>query len=262
MTDLTEIDIAHAAMVAAPEDDAARLRFYERLADTELFLMLEDEAQGDQIRPATFEVERQVFVLVFDRIERLSGFAGGVVPYAGLSGRGLAAMLAGQGIGWAFNPEVAPSTMLIPAEAVDWLAQTLAEGPQRIESRLREVSPPTGIPEVLLTALDRKLAASGGLADLAYLVGATHETGAHGHLLVFVDAVEGAEGALASAVGEALTFSGVEAGQLDVMYLRGSDEMAARVARVGLRFDLPKPEAREMPGANPGMDPAKPPKLR
>ena len=40
MTELTPLDTAHDAMQAAPEDDRARLRFYERLADSELFLML------------------------------------------------------------------------------------------------------------------------------------------------------------------------------------------------------------------------------
>jgi hypothetical protein len=81
-------------------------------------------------------------------------------------------------------------------------------------------------------------------------------------VLAFVDALEGAEKALASAAGEALTFSGIEAGVMDVLFVRASDPLAARLARVGLRFDLPEPEATQTPGAAPGMDPAKPPKLR
>ena len=263
MSDLTEIDLAHAAMEAAPEDGAARLRFYERLADSELFLLLEEEAVGDAIRPATFEVEDQTVVLAFDRIERLAGFAGDVSPYAGLSGRGLAAMLAGQRIGIAFNLEVAPSAMLLPAEAVDWLAATLGEGPQELEAKLSAVTPPGQLPEVLLTALDRKLATARGLARSAYLAGVEYEGGGTGHVLAFIGAVEGAEGALSSAVKEALTFSGIEAGALDVMFLRASDSVAASFARVGLRFDLPEPEApRAAPGSNPGMDPDMPPKLR
>lgn len=262
MTDATEIDIAHAAMEAAPEDDTARLRFYERLADSELFLLLESEADGDQITPATFEVEDQTFVLVFDRIERLSGFAGDVAPYAALSGRGLAAMLAGQRIGWALNLEVAPSAMLLPAEAVDWLNDTLASGPDRVEARLTGIAAPAGVPEAVLTGLDRKLAGAGGLAQLAYLVSATGDDGRIGNLVIFVDTVVGAEAALATAVSEALTFSGVEAGWLDVLHVPANAPLAARAARVGLRFDLPQPEARAMPGANPGMDPTRPPKLR
>lgn len=258
---MTDLDQAHAAMEAAPADDSARLRFYERLADTELFMLLGEEAQGDQITPELFEIEDQKFTLVFDREERLSQFVGRVAPYAGVPGRALAQMLAGQGIGLALNLEVAPSAMLIPAEAVDWLVATLAHGPNETEARLSEVSAPTGLPEAVITGLDRKLAIAAGLARFAYLAAATYDDGARGHVLAFVDAVEGAEKALASAASEALTFSGIEAGVMDVLFVRASDPLSAHLAKVGLRFDLPEPEVPQAPGA-PGMNPEKPPKLR
>ncbi|MFA8440495.1 SseB family protein [Yoonia sp.] len=258
---MTDLDQAHAAMEAAPEDDAARLRFYERLADTELFMLLGEEAEGDQITPELFEIEDQKFTLVFDREERLSQFVGRVAPYAGVPGRALAQMLAGQGIGLALNLEVAPSAMLIPAEAIDWLVTTLSHGPDETEARLTEVSAPGGLPEAVVSGLDRKLAIAAGLARFAYLAAATYDDGAHGHVLAFVDAVEGAEKALASAAGEALTFSGIEAGVMDVLFVRSSDPLAAHLAKVGLRFDLPEPEAPHVPGT-PGMDPENPPKLR
>ena len=70
----TPLDQAHAAMMAAPEDDAARLRFYERIADVELFMLLEDEPQGDQISPVLLE---DSYVMVFDRAARLSAHVGG-----------------------------------------------------------------------------------------------------------------------------------------------------------------------------------------
>lgn len=258
---MTDLDQAHAAMEAAPEDDAARLRFYERLADTELFMLLGAEAENDQITPELFEIEDQRFTLVFDREERLSQFVGRVAPYAGLPGRALAEMLQGQGIGLALNLEVAPSAMLIPAEAVDWLVETLRHGPDETEARLTEISAPKGLPEVVVSALDRKLAIAAGLARFAYLAAATYEDDSKGHVLAFVDATEGAHKALASAAGEALTFSGIEAGVMDVLFVKASDPLAAHLARVGLRFDLPEPEKPHVPGA-PGMDPENPPKLR
>mgnify|MGYP000356725688 CR=1 FL=1 len=258
---MTDLDQAHAAMEAAPEDDAARLRFYERLADTELFMLLGAEAMGDQITPELFEIEDQKFTLIFDREERLSQFVGRVAPYAGIPGRALVQMLAGQGIGLALNLDVAPSAMLIPAEAVDWLVATLSHSPDETEARLTEVSAPGGLPEEVVSGLDRKLAIAAGLARFAYLAAATYEDGARGHVLAFVDAVDGAEKALASAASEALTFSGVEAGVMDVLFVRASDPLAAHLAKVGLRFDLPEPEAPHVPGA-PGMDPKNPPKLR
>lgn len=258
---MTDLDQAHAAMEAAPEDDAARLRFYERLADTELFMLLGEEAANDQISPELFEIEDQRFTLVFDREERLSQFVGRVAPYAGLPGRALVQMLQGQGIGLALNLEVAPSAMLIPAEAVDWLVQTLQHGPDETEARLTEILAPKGLPEVVVTALDRKLAIAAGMAKFAYLAAAVYDDGARGHVLAFVDAAEDAHRALASAASEALTFSGIEAGTMDVVFVRSTDPLAAHLARVGLRFDLPEPQAPQTPGA-PGMDPSVPPKLR
>ena len=257
---MTDLDIAHAAMEAAPNDDAARLQFYERLADTELFMLLGAEAEGDQVTPELFEIEDQRFALVFDREERLAQFVGRAAPYAGLPGRTLAQMLTGQSIGLALNLEVAPSAMLIPAEAIDWLVTTLANAPSEMEARLSELSSPN-VPEAVVTGLDRKLAMAEGLARFAYLAAATYDDGAQGHVLAFVDILDGAEQALANAANEALTFSGIEAGMIDVLFVRASDPLAAHLAKTGLRFDLPQPLAPQTPAA-PGMNPEKPPKLR
>lgn len=206
MTQETPLDTSHAAMEAAPQDDAARLRFYERLADSELFLMLEKEAEGDTISPALFETPDGTFALVFDREDRLAEFAGQIVPYAALSGRMVVQMLAGQNIGLGVNLDVAPSAILIPADAVTWLQQTLGQAPAEVDAEIESVTAPRGLPEVLISSLDTKLATAVGLARSAYLVGLTYQGGGQGHMLGFVDAVEGAEPALAKAVGEALTF--------------------------------------------------------
>jgi hypothetical protein len=260
---MTPLDQAHAAMEAAPDDDAARLRFYDRLAGSELFLLLDEEPAGDRISPALFPVEGQSFALIFDLEERLTEFAEGAAPYAALSGRSLAGMLAGQGIGLGVNLGVAASSILIEAGSVDWLAATLTAAPEEVEERPEELSAPAGLPEGLLTALDARLAAAEGLARMAYLVAATYAGGRRGHLMAFVDALPGAEPSLARAVGDALTFSGVEAGSLDVGFFRASDPVAARLARVGLRFDLPEaPKAEQVAGRAPGMDPDVPPRLR
>ncbi|RPE67456.1 type III secretion system (T3SS) SseB-like protein [Pacificibacter maritimus] len=260
--DITPIDLAHAAMEAAPNDDTERLRFFERLADGELFLLLEKEHQGDApIEPRVFPVEDQSYVLVFDREERLAEFAGSA-PYAALSGRVLAGMLAGQGIGLGVNLTVAPSEILLPPDAMDWLKNTLDHAPSEAEAKPEEITPPHGLPERLITALDAKLAIAGGLARVAYLAGVTYEGGAKSHLLAYVDTVPGADGALAQLVAEALTFSGIEAGALDVAFFDASDPLCATLARHGLRFDLPEPEQQSSGPSAPGMDPSKPPILR
>ena len=247
------LDLAHEAI----ETDAGRLRFYERLADSELFLLL----AGEPAEPQVFDLEDGPVVLAFDRETRLTDFTGEPSPYAALSGRSVAALLAGRGIGLGVNLGVAPSSILIPPEAVDWLAETLAHAPSEARERAEEVRSPGDLPAALLEALDAKLPSAAGLARSAYLAGVTYEGSRRSHLLAFVDAVPGAEEALARAAGEALTFSGLEMGEMDVAFLRPSDPLAARLARVGLRFDLPGREARRTPGA-PGMDPTRPPSLR
>lgn len=259
---MTALDTAHAAMEAAPEDDAARLAFYERLADGELFLLLESEAEGEVLTPKVFDLEDGPVVLVFDAEDRLSAFTGIPAPYAALPGRVVAAHLAGKGIGLGLNLGTAPSSMLLPAEAVDWLAETILHGPDQLEALPESFHAPA-VPERLLSGLDAKLARASGMASHALLAGVTYEGGRRGHMLAFVDAPLAAEAALARAAAEALTFSGVEAGEMDVTFLAAQDPATAAMQRVALRFDLPVIEAPEpaQPQA-PGMDPNRPPILR
>lgn len=261
MTEPTRLDAAHAAMEAAPEDPVARLRFYETLTASELYLLLRSEAQADQLDPDVFDLSDSSFVLVFDREERLAAFAGRPVPYAALSGRSIARMLAGQGIGLGVNLDVAPSSFLLPPEAVDWLAGMLEQRPEEVEVLPERVTAPTGLPEAFLRALDTRLATMAGLARFACLVGVTYAGGARGHLLGFVEAAPGAEAALAQAVSEVLIFSGLDAAALDVAFFAASDPLAARIAGCGLRFDLPAP-AEAGPRPAPGSDPERPPRLR
>lgn len=258
---MTPLDAAHAAVSADPENETLRLRFFERLADGEMVLLLEREAAGETLEPKVFDLEDGPVVLVFDREERLASFTGGIAPYAALPGRVIAGLLQGQGIGMGVNLGVAPSSMLLPPEAMDWLAETLEGGPQQAEALPSEFLAPT-VREAVVAALDGKLARAGGLAAAALLAGVVYRDGRHGHLLAVLDAVEGAEGPLARAMNEALVFSGIEAGELDVVFLPAASPAATAMARVALRFDLPQPEMQDLTPAAPGMDPSRPPKLR
>lgn len=262
MTELvTLLDAAHAAVAADPENEALRLRFFERLADGEMVVLLAREAEGETLEPQVFELEEGPVVLVFDREERLAAFTGGIAPYAALPGRVIAGLLKGQGIGMGVNLGVAPSSMLLPAEAMDWLAETLEQAPEAVEALPGEFHVPS-VPEAVIRALDAKLARAGGLAVAALLAGVTYRDGRRGHLLALVDAAPGAEEALARAMNEALVFSGVEAGELDVVFLAAASPAAQAMAKVGLRFDLPEPQVQDQAPAAPGMDPSRPPKLR
>jgi hypothetical protein len=268
---MTPLDSAFAAMQAGKDDadanDTARLRYYQCLADSELFVLLGEEATGAAISPALFEVEQGRFALTFDRQDRLSEFTGQVAPYAAMSGRVLVRMLAGQGIGLGINLEVAPSSNLIPASAVDWLNATLAQAPDRVEARIAGFSAPGdvdgGLPEGLIDALQAKLAPAAGLAQAVYLAAVSYGEDGQGHMLGFVGVPAPAQDALAKAAGEALTFFGEGAGAMDVGFFASDDPVVARLAAAGQKLKLPRPTARQTPTRPaPGSNPDKPPILK
>lgn len=262
MTDPTPLDTAHALMDTAPDDASLRMRFFERLADCELFLLLQNEAAGDNLSPEVFEVEGAKYVLVFDREERLAEFVEGSAHHAALSGRVIAKMLAGQGIGLGVNLGVAPSSILLADDALVWLADMLENAPVEVMARPVSVEAPAGVSQALLEAIDIKLATAAGLAEAAYLVTAQYEEGRQGLMLAIIDALPAAQGALAKAVGEVVMFGDENHAGLDVAFFKASEPVCATLAKVGLRFELPKREAEAHTPAAPGRDPNSPPILR
>lgn len=259
---MTPLDLAHDAMEAAPENQAARLRFYERLAESELFLMLKAEPTGETLEPKVFPVEDARYLLVFDRIERLAEFADAQTPYAAISGRSLAQMIKGQDLGLGVNLGVAPSSILVPASAIDWLNQALANETAEIEAQLTGLTTPYDIPLDFLQTLDAKLAAMAGAAQSAYLAGTLFDDGSKGLMLGFIDAPDGAQDALRQAVTEAVSFS-FEPLAMDITFLPNDSPLKARLEQSGLKFDIPKFQPPEPPPPlAPGLDPTKPPKLR
>jgi hypothetical protein len=143
---------------------------------------------------------------------------------------------------------------------VAWLAAALAERPAEVR-RARWRCAAGGPAGQALAALDAKLATAQGLARHAWLAAVTYEGGRRAISLPSSRRCRAPSPALARAVGEALTFSGVEAGELDVGFFAEGDPGLARIAKVGLRFDLPEPD-RARGAAGPGMDPDRPPRLR
>jgi hypothetical protein len=259
----TPLDLAHAAMMADPGDDAARLRYFARLADGMLWLWTETEVTGGEVRPRLFPTEDGPVVLAFDAEDRLARAAGAAAPYVAMPGRVLVRALADQeSVSLGVNLGAGAPEYLLPPEALRWLVATLDHAPQPTEARPVAFAPPATLPQTLLAALDDKLARAGGLAAAALVAGVTYDGGRRGHILAFLDAAPGAEPALARAVAEALTFSGLDAGEIDVAFLRAGDPGAAALARAGLRIDLPAPTAPAPapPPAPPGTK--GPPRLR
>ncbi len=276
---MTPLDQAHAAMMDDPEDDALRLKFYRRLADTTLFLLLEREPEAEALDPEILEVDNKDtanidrYALVFDTEERLSAFAASykndALPYGALPGRVIAQALAGQGVGLAVNLDVAVSSILLPAQALDWLSDTLAAEPEQGEGTLIAIAPPIGLPDGLIEGLEEKLVTAAGLASHAVFVKGTYSDDREGWLLAFVDARPGAEPALARATHEALIFSGTDLASVDVAFFAANDPICEHLDHVGLRYEFPDPEAGEHDEdgfeeihAGPGTDPDSPPILK
>jgi hypothetical protein len=250
----TPLDAAFLASDADP-DPALRLRFHERVLDAELAVALAGEGE-ETLAPRVFDLEDGRFVLAFDRDERLADFLG-PTDFAALSGRRLATLLAGRGVGIALNLG-APSATLLPSAAVDWLAEMARPLPELREARLGALRAPE-VPAPLAAALAAKLAAMADAVPDAHLVAAQGVEGREALVLVLTGVPEDARPGVAAAVAEAVRFTAA-APEVDLAFLDAGSDAAAAVARSGLRLHLPAPE--EAPPSVPGMDPGRPPRLR
>lgn len=255
---MSVLDDLHAAMVAGGEAQA--LEFYRALADAELFLLLAAEAVGAVMTPRVFDLAEGRVVLAFDSEERLAGFAEGPLPYAALPGRVLAGLMVGQGLALGLNlGSGAASEVILPREAVDWLMAMLDQKlPEALEARVAGFVPPV-VPESVRAALASALAG----VERGYLVGVRYVGGGQGQLLVLVGVAAAAEARVARAVTEALAFSGVAAGALDVAFLAAEAAMLTRLAGVALVLEGGmEPVSEPVRRDGPGMDRTRPPILR
>jgi SseB protein N-terminal domain len=262
---MSVLDGLHAAMQAGGEAEGRA--FFRALADAELFLLLEDEAQGEVLRPRVFDLQDGPVLLAFDSEERLAEFAGAPLPYAALPGRVIAAQMAGQGRGLALGLNLgsgAPSETILPPEALDWLIAMLDQAPPETrQARARSFQTPA-VPQAVLAALVPALAGALGAEGRALLAGVRYDDGQAGHVLAMTGTAPGDAEGLARAVTEALAFSGLEATALDLVFLAPDDPVLARMASVALTLEgatAPTPPA-PAPPAGPGMDPTRPPILR
>ena len=256
----TPLDIAYLDM---QDDEARALAFYARFLETELFLLLEAEVSGGSAQPMIMETSDGELALVFDLEDRMAGFSDHPSDYVAMSGRRIAKLLAGQGVGIGLNLGDAPSAMVLPPEAVSWLAEAAIGEDEELEAKPLEISKPTGVPEALIAALDSKLANMAGVVSAAHLVSVQYDDGEQGHMLALVNVPEPAKTGVSEALSEALRFSGVEAGRLDLAFLALDDPHLENFARAGLGFEIPELIMPKAPAALwPGMDPDKPPKLR
>lgn len=263
MPDDSALDLAQRARETAPEDAGAEGAFFRLLADATLFLLLEEEAVGEVLSPRVFALETGPVLLAFDSEERLASLGDTPLPYAALPGRVIAAQMAGRGLSLGLNLGTgAASEMLLPGAALDWMLERLAGTPQEVAAAPESFHAPR-VPAGLAQALRENLAAQPGLAQAAFLAGVRYHGGRRGHLLAVIGTDPVAEAPLARAVAEALAFSELEAGEIDVLFLPPDASLLTAMAPLALHLDLtPPPVEAPSPPPPPGMDRNRPPKLR
>lgn len=276
--------------------DAADGRAVDALMGSELLLLLEAPLQGDRMRPVILELEAGATALAFDAEARLAAFGGGS-DYAEINGLALARLLGAQGVNLAVNPGVAPSELFHEAAALTWMAES-AEAETRAEAaRVGRLGPPRAATEALVAALDGRLAALATYLAEAWLVqaaapeapeapadgadGADGKDGAEETaptlLMILRErpgldlagkkaldmAAEARREAMVSALARSARLAAPEGPDFATMFVEETAPALAAARRFGLGFELPEPEAPRATGPSaPGMDPAKPPKLR
>ncbi len=253
------LDTSYQAMEAGGEAEA--FAFWRAFADAELFLVLEAEPVGAAIAPRVFDLSSGPLLLVFDSEERLATLSPEPVPYAALPGRVIARQLTGQGLGLGLNlGSGAASETILPPASVDWLAAMLDQAaPEEKSARITRMGAP-GLTRGLAGAL-AGLLPPGSLAALAAV---EYEGGARGHALAVAGLEPAREEGFARAVTEVLAFSGLDAAAVDLIFVAPDAPLLRRMAEAGQGFAGPEapPRSPVAPGAAPGMDRDKPPKLR
>ncbi|MCB1346624.1 MAG: SseB family protein [Rhodobacteraceae bacterium] len=265
----TDLDLTLRRLAEAPADAPRRLALHAELSRAEVFVLLDAEVAGDRMEPRVFALSDGPAVLAFDSEMRLAGFAG-EAAYAALPGRVLVPMLAGAGLSLILNPDADHAALLDPP-ALAWLADTLAAPAPDVAEAVPEgfAAPalPAPVLALLLPALERRLSGLPGLGR-AVLAAVRWRGGGRGHVLALSGLPEAAHPPVARAVAEALSLSGLDAGALDVIFPPAP--AMATIEGVGLALSpVPAPATTDQivtpepaPGANPGLDPSRPPKLR
>ncbi len=244
--------------------DGEEWAFWRAFAEAELFLMLAEEARDRDLRPQVYAVSEGSMVLVFDREDRLARFAPVPVPYAALPGRVVAQLAAEKGLAVGLNlGSGAVSETVLPAEALVWLVERLAEASAvGVEDRAEAVAAPQ-LGAVGLAAVEAAMRGAAGLAGEALLAQVRFAGGRQGTLLAFPGVGPGDQPAVARAVAEALALSGLDAAALDVAFPDPGSALADSLRRVGRRYvpQVPATEP-EPPPPGPGMDKSRVPRLK
>ncbi|MBM3611998.1 MAG: hypothetical protein FJX19_03380 [Alphaproteobacteria bacterium] len=250
------LDRAHAAMVAAPEDEAARRAYLALLVGHEFLVALKDEGAGATVEPECVELDGTTFVIAHDGDARLTAGRKGAVARLAATGAEIARLIAPQVLGLIVNPGAPEVAFVLDPDGVRWLAAEAGTRPEANAHRLGDFGRPSGVSAQTLAALDARLAGAGGLVRRAALAGARDAEGAPTLVLALAGVPVDAEAALAEGLGALMRLAGAGGARADILFLPEEGPEFAAIAAAGLVFEPPAPTAPPPPGT------AGPPRLR
>jgi len=223
-----------------PENNDARLNYYGVLADTNLFLLLEQEPSNEILEHKFIQLEGKNFALAFDSEESLSEFYGEAAAFAEVTGRVLAKMLLEEKIGLGINLGVYEGELLLPWEIIEWFVNVLDEASNLVQNTPKKFLRAEAFPEVLFKALQEKLMPAVGLFDEIWICAVEYNEDETSHLICLMGVQNSAQQAIVKSINEVLSFTNIDLGNIDVAHFSYDDEVCTKIREIGIKLEFPK----------------------
>ena len=223
-----------------PENNDARLNYYGVLADTNLFLLLEQEPSNEILEPKFIQLEGKNFALAFDSEENLSEFYGDAAAFAEVTGRVLAKMLLEEKIGLGINLGVSEGELLLPREIIEWFVNVLDEAPNLVQITPKKFLRAEAFPEILVKALQEKLMPAVGLFDEIWICAVEYNEDETSHLICLMGVQNSAQQAIVKSINEVLSFTNIDLGNIDVAHFSYDDEVCTKIREIGIKLQFPE----------------------
>ena len=260
---MKQLNKAFREMSQDPENNDARLNYYGVLADTDLFLLLEQEPSNEILEPKFIQLEGNNFALAFDSEENLSEFYGEAAAFAQITGRVLAKMLLEEKIGLGINLGVSEGELLLPYDVIEWFVSVLDETPDVVQTSPKKFLSANAFPEIMLKVLQEKLEPAVGLFDEIWICAVEYNEDETSHLICLMGVQNSAQQAIVKSINEVLSFTDINLGNIDVAHFNYNDEASSKIRTIGVKLEFPQVNKLENAVANvKNKATLQPPKLR
>ena len=236
---MKQLNKAFREMSQDPENNDARLNYYGVLADTDLFLLLEQETSNEILEPKFIQLEGNNFALAFDSEENLSEFYGEAAAFAQITGRVLAKMLLEEKIGLGINLGVSEGELLLPYSVNECFVSVLDETPNFVQTTPKKFLPVKAFPEIMFKALQQKLKPAVGLFDEIWICAVEYNEDETSHLICLMGVQNSAQQAIVKSINEVLSFTDIDLGNIDVAHFSYDDEACTKIREIGTKLEFP-----------------------